>query len=221
MRHTLLHTSLAIITALLHGAINAGEVRFVPLGQTGNPLSSTDRQSLDEWPCVLDQHTGLLWEGKSYHPGLHYRDNTYSWFEPNPSRNGGLAGEPGEKQCRKGTRQQACDTRRFVQAVNHEGLCNAHDWRLPRREELRSLVDYSIPYPGPTIDTQAFPNTVAQFYWSADADASEPREAWGIGFAFGFDYAYFKSNRVHVRLVSDSLRGTTKRNAPEGSMIKQ
>jgi len=26
-------------------------------------------------------------------------------------------------------------------------------------------------------------------------------EAWGIGFAHGFDYAYFKSNRVRVRLV--------------------
>jgi len=62
-------------------------------------------------------------------------------------------------------------------------------------------VDYRTPYPGPTIDKQAFPNAIAQFYWSADTAAAEPSEAWGIGFAFGFDYAYFKTNRVHVRLV--------------------
>lgn len=159
---------------------------------------------------MLDQRTGLLWEGKSRTVGLHHRDNTYNWFNSDHTRNGGLAGEPGGRSCREdGAQKQACDTEAFIQAVNNEKLCNKSNWRLPHREELRSLVDYRILYPGPTIDTQAFPNSVAQFYWSADARASEPLEAWGIGFAFGFDYAYFKNNRVHVRLVSDNLRAAT------------
>jgi hypothetical protein len=193
-----------MITALLHGAINAAESRFVPLDASGKPLTTAERQQRQEWPCVLDQHTGLLWEGKSRSIGLHFRNNTYNWFNPDHTRNGGLAGEPGGRRCREGAHPQACDTHTFVQAVNNERLCNKANWRLPHREELRSLVDYRILYPGPTIDTKAFPNSIAQFYWSADTRASEPLEAWGIGFAFGFDYAYFKTNRVHVRLVSGS-----------------
>jgi Protein of unknown function (DUF1566) len=211
MRQIPTPTFLLTLTALCSGVVNAGEPRFVPLDHNTTPLSATEREQWQEWPCIFDQRTGLLWEGKSHAAGLHQRHNTYNWFNPDPAHNGGLAGEPGARQCRDGAQQQACDTRRFVQAVNDEGLCKAHDWRLPRREELRSLVNYSIPYPGPTIDMQAFPNSIAQFYWSTDASASEPLEAWGIGFAFGFDYAYFKNNRVHVRLVSDSLRESRKK----------
>jgi hypothetical protein len=202
MKKTLTRIYLIVITALLHGAVNAAEPRFVPLDGDGKPLAAIDRDQLQEWPCVLDQRTGLVWEGKSQATGLHHLHNTFNWFDTDHTRNGGLAGEPGDRSCRDGAQKMACDTQGFVQAVNRERLCNATHWRLPHREELRGLVDYRIPYPGPTIDMQAFPNTIAQFYWSADANASEPKEAWGIGFAFGFDYAYFKSNRVHVRLVS-------------------
>jgi len=191
-----------MITALRPGMVNAEEPRLVPLDQNAKALSTIDREQMQEWPCVLDRNTGLVWEGKSLTPGLHYFNNTFSWFDDRSVQNGGLAGEPGIGQCDEGTQQDICDTQRFVQAVNHENLCGTHDWRLPRREELRSLVNYNIPYPGPTTDLHAFPNAIAQFYWSADTNANEPLEAWGIGFAFGFDYAYFKSNRVHVRLVS-------------------
>jgi len=66
---------------------------------------------------------------------------------------------------------------------------------------LRSLVDYTRPYPRPTINAAFFPNTVANFYWSATPDASDARNTWGLGFAYGFDYAYPKENAAHVRLV--------------------
>jgi hypothetical protein len=205
MRKTLPRLYPIIITALCSAAVDAAQPRFVPLNNQATPISTAERARLQEWPCVLDQRTGLLWEGKSRTPGLHHYNNTYNWFSTDHARNGGLAGEPGGQFCGKSARQPDCDTQRFIQAVNREGLCQAKDWRLPHREELRSLVDYRIPYPGPTIDRQAFPNHVAQFYWSVDPKASEPLEAWGVGFAFGFDYAYFKNNRVHVRLVSDSV----------------
>jgi hypothetical protein len=206
MRHRLglkyLVSITTVLTALLSGAVNATEPRFVPLDSNGKALTTEQRRQLQEWPCVRDQHSGLLWEGKSRQAGLHFHDNTYNWFSSDHRRNGGLAGEPSGRDCRDGSQQQACDTQRFIDAVNKEKLCGQSDWRLPTREELRSLVDYRARYPGPAIDTRAFPNQRALFYWSANSKASEPLEAWGIGFAFGFDYAYFKSNKVHARLVS-------------------
>ena len=39
------------------------------------------------------------------------------------------------------------------------------DWRLPDRNELQSLVDYSRY--NPAINTTYFPNTVASYYWSS------------------------------------------------------
>jgi hypothetical protein len=197
---------LLITALLLGGALSPADAaearkdvpiekqRFVLLDAAGRALSAHPSSA---WSCVLDRQTGLIWEVKRDQPGLHYRHNTYSWFNPDATRNGGLAGQPGGNDCT----QLACDTQAFVDAVNAAGLCGAHDWRLPRREELRSLVDYRTPYPGPTLNQAVFPHAVAQFYWSADPAAADAMEAWGIGFAHGFDYAYFKSNRVHVRLV--------------------
>jgi hypothetical protein len=45
------------------------------------------------------------------------------------------------------------------------------DWRLPSREELRSIVDYSIFYFDPAINVSYFPNTVSSGYWSSTTHA--------------------------------------------------
>lgn len=184
---------LATVSWLPHGSASE---RFSRLNPKGNPLPPSTNHT-DFWPCVLDRKTGLIWEVKTSTYGLHNYLNTFSWFNPDVALNGGLAGEPGGKACR----QAPCDTANFIKAVNQAGWCNAHDWRLPSREELRSLVIYNPSHPGPLIDTRFFPNASRQFYWSADTNATHPDEAWGIGFTFGFDYAYYKTDRVLVRLV--------------------
>jgi hypothetical protein len=44
---------------------------------------------------------------------------------------------------------------------------NGGGWRLPTIKELVSLVDFSVAPPGPTIDSQAFPNTPGDSFWSS------------------------------------------------------
>ena len=176
----------------------ADEGRFQRLDAQGTPLANGTGES--PWSCVLDHQSGLIWETKTLEPGLHQRDRNFSWYQPDPRRNGGDAGDPGTQDCANAP----CNTQALVDAVNQQGWCGAHDWRLPTREELRSLVDYRIPYPGPSLDRRYFPHARAQFHWSATPSAANPEEAWGIGFAFGFDYAYFKGDRVPVRLVREA-----------------
>lgn len=166
--------------------------RFVKLDQNGTPVSDDSA-----WACIKDLNSNLVWEVKT--PAN--RHHTYSWYSAANSNNGGFAGYKNQGNC-----PEACDTQSYTLAVRQNQICGSSLWRLPSREELRSLVDYSRPFPGPAIDTNYFPNTVAQFYWSATADVNDPDSAWGIGFTFGFDYAYFKSDHAYVRLVADHQR---------------
>lgn len=145
------------------------------------------------WDCVRDLRTSLVWEVKTADSGLRDARHTYAWSPRNVRGSVARCGIA------------SCDAQSYASEVNRAGLCGANDWRLPTREELRSLVDYSRAL-APTIDIEMFPNTVAQFHWATDTDASDSRNAWGIGFAFGFDYAYPKENAAQVRLVRGNAR---------------
>ena len=75
-------------------------------------------------------------------------------------------------------------------AINYcEGLVlGGHsDWRLPNRNELQSLVDYSTYIPA--IDATAFPNTTYSLYWSSTTLDLYSGSAWGVEFDDG-DVAY-------------------------------
>ena len=76
------------------------------------------------------------------------------------------------------------------------------DWRLPTIKELSTLVDSSIPYPGPTINTSYFPDTVASDYWSSTTNAYYTSYAWYVYFGYGTAYGNYKYNGYYyVRAV--------------------
>ncbi len=179
---------------------------FTKLDSAGAPLAA----SAVSWDCVRDNVTGLIWEVKTDNNGLRDKDWSYTWCNNNASTNGGGAGvcdtgsSVGSDNCANTAR---CDTEKYVADVNalNPNLCGHTDWRMPTREELRSIVDYSIYAPSgvnPTIDVVYFPNTRGYPYWSASPSAPDAGYAWLVDFYSGFDGANnVKGNYFAVRLV--------------------
>ena len=157
---------------------------------TINPLSYTklDAQGNDlpdsatSWTMMRDNLTGLIWEVKTADGSVHDKDNTYTWYDSNPETNGGDAGTPGD-----GT-----DTEDFINALNSANFGGYSGWRMPTREELRSIVGYGKH--NPAIDTEYFPNsnTVPCRYWSSATHARSTLNAWYIYYYYGDDNYYDK-----------------------------
>ncbi len=176
---------------------------FTKLDAEGNPLPA----SATSWSCVKDNVTGLIWEVKTDDGGLHDKDDLYNWYSTYPNTNGGgmgYADDDGAICYGYDPNDPAtyCNTQAYVIRVNQAGWCGYHDWRMPTIEELRSLVDYSLPSPGPTIDTDFFPNQVNSQMWSSSPDASHPLGVWLLDFGYGGNWAGGKDmSQFFVRVV--------------------
>jgi len=179
---------------------NATKIRFVKLDQYGARLPDQNKTHADKaWACVIDLKSKLTWEVKSRIGTINKNTHTYSWYNGDPNINGGFVGLHNNGHCTS----SPCNTQSFAQYLSQKNYCGLSRWRVPTREELRSLVDYHGKFPGPAINAHYFPNTISQFYWSVSPDASNSDSAWGIGFTFGYDYSYFKADVGHLRLVHD------------------
>ena len=148
------------------------------------------------WSCIFDNVTGLMWEVKTNDGGLRYMNNTYTWYNPDSSTNGGNSSTQNGGIC---TGSINCDTYSFVQAVNTAGLCGHSDWRMPTMDELTGIADLSVT--SPTIDTTFFPNTPSSSFWSSSPYAWDSSNAWDVVFSGGNDYWNDRSNTYAVRLV--------------------
>jgi hypothetical protein len=75
-------------------------------------------------------------------------------------------------------------------------------WRLPTVNELGSLLD-TTKASGPTIDTTAFPSTVANYYWSSTTYAPNTSNVWAVLFFDGLIPSNFsKTTNSYVRCVT-------------------
>ncbi|GGF82779.1 Lcl C-terminal domain-containing protein [Alteromonas lipolytica] len=160
----------------------------------------------DQFSCVRDNVTGLVWEVKTTDGGLQDLDHRYSWYaaEDNGGAEGTLNGT--------GTvcTLTNCNTAAYIEAINTAGLCGFYDWRLPDHQELMSLVHFGRSGL-PRLDVHYFPNTGAEtadtlWYWTAQPSADgvsndAAQNAWAIDFISGVDNFLNKSNAVSIRLV--------------------
>ncbi|MCP3925461.1 MAG: DUF1566 domain-containing protein [Desulfobacterales bacterium] len=73
------------------------------------------------------------------------------------------------------------------------------DWRLPSRNELQSIIDYTTN--NPSVDIIFFPDTELLFYWSSTTDVSQSARAWYIDFENGDVSFTDKTNSYYVRAV--------------------
>jgi hypothetical protein len=174
---------------------------FTKIANNGSvlPATATLGSGASDWACTRDNTTGLVWEVKTS-SGLRSQSHSYTWYSSDAATNGGAAGTVSGGSCQTTGR---CDTEKFVADVNATGLCGASNWRLPTRQELVSIVDYSRVSPDTTIDASNFPNTPSSsvFFWSASADAGSSGGAWYVDFSSGLASNWYKYYSFQVRLV--------------------
>lgn len=181
----------------------------------------------NEWGCVRDEVTGLVWEVKDESAGsLHHSNFAYSWFSSSPSTIGAgvNGGKAGAGNCNiSDTSLTKCDTEEFVQRVNEAALCGASNWRLPTRNELISLVDYGFNDSGfrqrnAAIDVKFFPAARPAQYWTSSPaiqlDGTTVGYTTFVGYTINFGTGLVEKSarnasdsdligRHLVRLVSD------------------
>jgi len=153
------------------GMLKIHPLSFVKLREGGRELAQ-DATWEQGWRMVLDNNTGLIWEAKSPHPGdVTYKASRYNWL----------------------------DAQAYVERLNKQNHGGFSDWRLPNREELRTIVNYAGVIPA--VNREYFPNVLADFYWSKDPYAADPKLVWGIYFAYGCSICYLLETPYLVQAV--------------------
>jgi len=140
--------------------------------------------SATSWVMRKDNNTGLIWENKTTDGSVHDASKKYTWADAHIV---------------------------FLVQLISSNFGGQHDWRIPTREELRSIADYSKF--GPAINTGYFQNTNSDLYWSSSAYAKYTDYAWFVHFDYGYgdgeDISSYKSFSHYVRAVRGGQPGSS------------
>lgn len=156
------------------------------------------------WQCVYDSATGLLWEVKTDSESIHDAYWTYSWYSPKS------AGVENSGDCY--FEKDRCDTNDLIRKSNLEKTCGVANWRLPKVDELRSLISNTQKPGEPTIDKNFFPHTKRGDYWTSEHQQKLKgvyeylgEGANAINFIEGQTVVLPYRNAAFVRLVSSDF----------------
>lgn len=179
----------ALILSLFMSVSNIVIADFVKLSNEGEVLDFEN----SNWSCVLDQKTSLVWEVKGETEGLQYTMNTYTWFDGDTGRKNNMY----SKNCFWG---EGCNTQSYIDDINEAQLCTYNNWRLPTRNELKTIINY-YGDDDILIDLDFFPNTQMGTYWTSMTAKDNPSLAYEIPFFFGGSIVREKYIDTYIRLV--------------------
>lgn len=173
--------------------LDARSAALTKLDASGQLMAATE----GPWACVRDARTGLVWENKTDDEGLHHGAWTFAWRDP-----------AWPKQAQGTCNQEvfsSCDTAELVRLANLEGRCGFRDWRLPTPDELATLLDTTLPAPGPKVIACYLPYTQRGSYWTGAPGVASGRQSGQayetLDFATGEQRALLFNRSAYVRLV--------------------
>jgi hypothetical protein len=172
------------------------ESGFVKIAYSGEVVDDNETR----WECVEDKGNNLVWEVKKNDGGIRDRDYSYSWFS---EINGKKIGVSDGGRCKGGV---SCDTASYARAMNEQKLCGYSDWRLPTREELETLVEYTDNPKQAAINETYFPEAVPSWYWTASENPQREGYAWYVLFRNGVALNDLKERPKHIRLVRGDIQ---------------
>jgi hypothetical protein len=142
---------------------------------------------------VIDHETGLEWQKTDDAGGLTDKDNSYTWT-------GDGFGGTAANGTAFGTFLEGLNggTAATAAGPTTAGYAAHNDWRMPRIEELTTILDCS--FGDPCIDQSVFGATNASAYYSASTVPSLSDTARGMHF-LGFSVAILKEHVIQVRAV--------------------
>lgn len=105
------------------------------------------------------------------------------------------------------------DALEYASRCNSEKLFGRTNWRLPSREELRSIVIYDDRTPA--VDTDYFKGVTPDFYWTGETEKNVTTMAWTTYFGYGCCIALPKNQQARVMLVSGEKDAMSQMTAAE------